>query len=124
MNENGAAAAAGVATGFLVFQLAILVFFIVVMWKIFVKAGQPGWAAIIPFYNLYVLLQIVGRPGWWLILFLVPIVNIVIAIVVTLDLAKCFGKGTGFAIGLLLLSIIFYPILAFGSAQYAPPSRA
>ena len=104
----------------LVIQLAILVLMIVALWVTFTKAGKPGWASIIPFYNLIVLLDIAGRPWWWLILYLIPFVNIVIAIVVSIDVAKNFGKGTGFGIGLALLGFIFYPILAFGDAQYAP----
>jgi hypothetical protein len=98
--------------------LAIMVFFIAACWKVFTKAGQPGWAAIIPIYNMIVWLRIAGRPGWWIILFLIPIVNFVIAIVVSIDFARKFGKGAGFAMGLVFLGIIFYPILAWGSAQY------
>ena len=98
--------------------LAMMVFVIAVFWKIFTKAGQPGWAAIIPIYNMIVWLRIAGRPGWWIILFLIPIVNFVIAIVVSIDFARKFGKGAGFAMGLVFLGIIFYPILAWGSAQY------
>lgn len=124
MDEQGAAAVAGAATGVLIFQLAILAFFIVVMWKIFTKAGQPGWAAIIPIYNAYILLKIAGKPGWWLLLFFIPIVNLVIAIIVSIALAQSFGKGTGFGIGLFLLGFIFGPILAFGSAQYVGAPKA
>ena len=98
--------------------LAIFIFFIVVGWKIFTKAGRPGWACIIPFYNVYVLLKIAGKPGWWLILCLIPLVNFIIAILAALGIAQNFGKGGGFAVGLILLPIIFYPILAFGSATY------
>ncbi|MBN2357705.1 signal peptidase I [candidate division KSB1 bacterium] len=104
--------------------LILLVFYIWVGWKIFVKAGKPGWAVIIPFYNIYVLLEIVGRPGWWLILFLIPFVNIIIGIIIYVDLAKAFGKGTGFALGLIFLGFIFFPILAFGSAKYVGPVAA
>ena len=104
--------------GFMLVMLAVAVFLIVCMWRVFSKAGQPGWAAIIPFYNIYVLCKVAGKPGWWLILFLIPVVNFVIAILVCLGLAKNFGKGPGFGIGLLLLSFIFLPILAFGSAEY------
>ena len=87
-------------------------------WKVFTKAGEPGWAILIPFYNLYVLCRIATRPGWWLILCLIPLVNFIIFIILDIDIAKNFGKGTGFGIGLLLLPIIFFPILGFGSAQY------
>ena len=109
---------------FVLVELAILVFFIVTFWKIFGKAGQPGWYSLIPIFNIYILLKIVGRPWWWLILFLIPIVGFIIAIVVTVDLAKSFGKGVGFAIGMILLGIVFYPILAFGKAEYQGPAAA
>lgn len=95
-----------------------VVIVIAAMWMIFSKAGQPGWAAIVPIYNYYVLLKVVGRPGWWLILLFIPLVNFVIALIVTYDLAKVFGKGMGYFLGLLFLGFIFYPMLAFGSAQY------
>ncbi|MFO0786171.1 MAG: DUF5684 domain-containing protein [Phycisphaerales bacterium] len=109
---------------FVLVELAILVFFIVTFWKIFGKAGQPGWYSLIPIFNIYILLKIVGRPWWWLILCMIPFVGIIIAIIVTLDLAKSFGKGVGFAIGMILLGIVFYPILAFGSAEYQGPAAA
>ena len=101
----------------------VLILLIAAIWKTFSKAGQPGWAAIIPIYNVYVMCKVAGRPGWWLILFLIPIVNFVIAIILNIDIAKRFGKGVGFAIGMILLPFIFWPILGFGSAQYqaAPP---
>ena len=85
-------------------------------WKVFTKAGQPGWASIIPIVNLFFLCKVAGRPGWWLLLLLIcfPIFWIIIC----LDVAKRFGKGVGFALGLVFLGIIFYPILGFGSAQY------
>jgi len=91
------------------------------VWKVFVKAGQPGWAAIIPIYNTLIQLRIVARPWWWILLLLVPIVNIVILFMMSIELAKRFGKGTGFGVGLVFLSFIFYPILGFGSAQYLGP---
>jgi hypothetical protein len=98
--------------------LIILILMIVATWKIFTKAGKPGWAAIIPIYNIIVLLEIVGKPLWWVILCLIPYVNIVIVIIVNLELAKKFGQSKGFAVGLILLAPIFYPILAFGGATY------
>ena len=107
---------------FWVIYCAVLIFMIATMWKIFTKAGKPGWASIIPIYNIIVWCQIVGRPAWWVILFIVcaPIV----AIILCIDLAKSFGKGVGFALGLIFLGIIFFPILAFGSAQYQGPAAA
>lgn len=104
--------------GYFIVLMAIVVFMIACQWKIYSKAGKPGWACLVPIYNIVVLLEIVKKPIWWLILLMVPIVNIVIAIIVLVELAKAFGKDAGFAIGMLLLPIVFYPMLAFGSAQY------
>jgi hypothetical protein len=87
-------------------------------WKVFVKAGQPGWAVLIPIYNVFVLCKIAGKPGWWVILFFIPIANFVVQILVSIALAEKFGKGTGFGLGLAFLNAIFYPILGFGDAQY------
>jgi hypothetical protein len=105
-----------------VLSLVLAAVLLVAFWRMFQKAGQPGWASLIPIYNAYILLKIVGRPGWWLLLYFIPIVNLVISIVVMLDLAKSFGKGAGFGIGLFFLSFIFVPILAFGSSQYVGPA--
>jgi hypothetical protein len=125
-SDLGGAAAGGALAlfggAFMLFWLALVVLFIASAWKVFAKAGQPGWAAIIPIYNIVVLLQIVGRPIWWLLLFCIPLVNFVIAILVYVDLAKSFGQSTGFAIGLLLLAPIFWPILGFGGARYIGPA--
>ena len=107
--------------GFIVVILLVVVFMIAAMWKIFEKAGQPGWAAIVPIYNLYVLLKIVGKPGWWIILFLIPIVNYVFIIWTYNMLSKNFGKEEGFTAGLVLLGIVFFPILGFGDARYIGP---
>src|SRR5271157_731475 len=107
-----------------VIYIAVIVFEIAALWQVFVKAGHPGWAAIIPFYNYYVLLKIVGRPGWWLILYFIPIVNIIIWIIVAIDLAKSFAKTTGFAVGLIFLAFIFIPILGFGPSNYVGPAAA
>ena len=98
--------------------LLIALLVIVAMWKVFTKAGQPGWASIIPIYNLYVWCKIVGRPWWWILLMLIPLVNFIILIILCIDMAKSFGKGAGFGIGLALLGVIFFPILGFGSAKY------
>ena len=102
----------------LIIWLAILVFMIVAQWKLYEKAGQPGWAILIPIYNAIVFFKIINRPVWWILLCLIPVVNIVISIIVMLDLAKAFGQSTGFAIGLILLPIVFIPILGFGNAEY------
>ena len=125
-SSNGAPdAVVGVlALAFFVLYLAILVFVIVALWKVFAKAGQPGWACLIPIFNIYIMTKIAGRPWWWLLLLFIPIVGFVIAIILLIDIAKSFGKGVGFAIGLILLPIVFMPILGFGSAQYHGPAAA
>jgi hypothetical protein len=103
---------------------AFVILMIAALWKVFTKAGQPGWAAIIPIVNTYFLCKVAGRPGWWVILMLIPLVNFIIWIILCIDVAKSFGKGAGFGIGLLLLPIIFFPVLGFGSAQYQGPSAS
>mgnify|MGYP007062800552 CR=1 FL=1 len=123
-----AAAAAGIGI-ILVLFFCFVVFLIAAIgiasyWQIFSKAGQPGWAALIPIYNLYILLQIVGRPGIWLLFMCIPFVNLVFAILLMLDLAKSFGRSPAFGVGLILLGVIFFPILAFGDSSYQGPSVA
>lgn len=106
----------------IVLYLALIVLMIASMWTIFTKAGKPGWACIIPIYNIIVLLEIVGKPWWWLILMLIPLINIVFAIWMINLLSKSYGHGVGFTLGILFLSLIFLPILAFGSSKYAGPA--
>jgi hypothetical protein len=118
---NNAAAAAGGAVGGII-GLIVGLIIIVALWKVFVKAGQPGWAAIIPIVNLYFLCKVAGRPGWWVILMLIPFVNFIIFIIISIDVAKNFGKGVGFGLGLAFLGFIFYPVLGFGSATYQGPA--
>ena len=113
---NGLEARPGAGT--YIFAILVAVVMIAAMWKVFTKAGKPGWASIIPIYNMVVLLDIAGKPVWWIILFFIPIVNFIFAILTYVGLAERFGKGGGFAVGLILLGIIFFPILGFGSAQY------
>jgi hypothetical protein len=117
-NSAVAGAAAGMALGMMVFLLAIGVFLIVCLWKIYTKAGEPGWACIVPIYNLVILLKIVNKPWWWLLLMLIPLVNAIIFIMVYHRLSLSFGKGAGFTVGLLFLSIVFFPILAFDKSTY------
>ena len=109
--------------------IAVIVFMIVSLWKVFVKTGRPGWASIIPVYNSWVLFEIVGYPGWWAILSFVPFVNIfpaVMMIVSYFKLAKLFGKGDGFAVCSIFFPIVTLPILAFGSSTFqgAPVASA
>ena len=101
--------------------LAMAVLMIVSIWYVFVKAGEPGWAILIPIYNILIMIKVAGKPWWFILLMLIPIVNIVIEIMVLFDLAKVFGKDTGFGFGLLFLSFIFLPILALGDAEYQGP---
>jgi len=103
--------------------IAVLIIVIAGAWRAFEKAGEPGWACIVPIYNMYVVIKIAGRPGWWLLLCLIPIVNLVIVIIVMIDVAKNFGKGTGFGVGLAFLGFIFWPILGFGDARYMGAPR-
>ena len=100
------------------FSLAVAVLGIVAMWKIFEKAGEPGWTAIIPFYNLYVLFKITWGNGWLFLLLLIPFVNVIIAIITTFKLARSFSKSFWFGLGLFFLSPIFLGILAFGEPRY------
>ncbi|MCZ2443067.1 MAG: DUF5684 domain-containing protein [Flavobacteriales bacterium] len=108
----------------LIIYVAIIVIMLVSMWKIFTKAGKPGWACIVPIYNIIVLLEIVNKPVWWILLYLIPIANIIVGIIVIVNLAKAFGKDVGYAIGLILLPIVFIPMLAFSDAQYNQPVAA
>lgn len=116
----GSAAAAGVGLGVMLVSVAVALLMIASMWKIFVKAGKPGWAAIVPIYNFIVLLEIAGKPAWWIILLIIPVVNFIIVIMLSVSLAKKFGKGVGYGLGLAFLGVIFYPMLGFGDAQYDP----
>lgn len=128
-NGGGGAGVGGILAGggmmmcCLVFSLLPALIVIAGMWKTFEKAGKPGWAAIVPIYNMYVVTEISGKEILWFILMLVPCVNIVALFVVSMDVAKNFGQGPGFGIGLALLPYIFYPILGFGSARYQPGPR-
>jgi len=103
---------------YLIFVLAIAVVMLISMWKIFSKAGQPGWAILVPIYNTVTLLKVVRKPVWWILLMLIPFVNFIIIILVYLELAKVFGKDTGFGLGIVFLPIIFLPMLAFSNSEY------
>lgn len=107
------------------FYLILIVIMIVAWWKIFTKAGEEGWKSLIPFYNSYILFQIAGRNGWGFLLMFIPVVNFVVAIVLSIDLAKHFGKSEAFGIvGLFLFSLVGYLMLAFGDAKYVGPKHA
>jgi hypothetical protein len=106
------------ASGFITGSIIGYALYVIALWRIFAKAGQPGWAALIPIYNWIVLLRVIGRPWWWWLLLLIPIVNVIVLIIIDYELAKSFGHGVGFTIGLIFLQLIFLLILAFGSSQY------
>ena len=118
MDPGTAAAAGGLALIPMLIMLGISLFMLIAMWKVFAKAGQPGWGVIVPIYNIICMLNIAGKPLWWVILCFVPVANIVVIILTYAGMAKAFGKGAGFVIGMILLPIIFWPILGFGSAEY------
>jgi hypothetical protein len=109
----------GFGSGFIWFVAFVLM--IIAMVKIYQKAGREWWEAIVPIYNVYVMLKVVGKPGWWIILYFIPLVNIIISIIVLHKLSKSFGKNGGFTAGLFFLPFIFYPILGFSDAQYVKP---
>ena len=113
-----------------VYAIILFIFIIVTLirvislWKIFDKADKPGWAALIPIYNTVILHEVVGKPGWWVLLYFIPGVGTVIWIWVTNLLSKSFGQSEGFTVGLVFLPVIFYPMLAFGDYQYQGPAAA
>ena len=118
----GASAGLGAMMGvYSIVWLAVCVAMIVAMWKVFTKAGKPGWAAIIPIYNTYTLFDMVYGKGWKFLFLLVPFYNIYVGIKLYIDLAHCFGKSGGFAVGLIFLNPIFMCILGFGSAVFESP---
>lgn len=106
---------------FIICWLAVVIFLIAAEWKVYAKAGQPGWACIIPIYNIYILTKIAGKPGIWTLWCLIPVVNIVFVIWLYNILSKSFGHDEGFTVGLLLLGFIFWPILGFGKSKYQGP---
>lgn len=107
-----------------IFYLAILVLIIASMWKLFEKAGKPGWAAIIPIYNLIIMIEIVGKPTIWVLWLIIPCVNFVFIVWLTNLFVKSFGKSEGYTIGMFILPFVFYPLLAFGDNPYLGPSAA
>lgn len=103
----------------IIFAIMVTVIEIVGAWYMFQKAGEPGWAAIIPVYNYLIGIKIAGKPWWYILLMLIPVVNLVVYIIILDGLAKNFGKGTGFTVGLFFFRFIFIPILGFGNAVYS-----
>ena len=106
-----------------VFGFVVFIILLAAGWRVFQKAGKPGWAILVPFYNVIVLLEIVGKPWWWLILIMfVPLGNLIWGIWATNLLSKSFGQSEGFTVGLVFLPFIFLPILGFGNAEYKGPT--
>jgi hypothetical protein len=106
----------------LIIMLAVGILMIASMWVLFTKANEPGWAAIVPIYNIIVLLKIAGKPVWWIVLFLIPFVSFIAAILIYISFAKSFGKSAGYGIGMILLPFVFFPMLAFSDAKYQGPA--
>ena len=116
--SNAAQMGAGIPVFMSLIILAICLLIIVAQWIIFQRAGQAGWKCLIPFYNMYILMQISGKPGWWMFLLLVPLVGVVILLLAMLSLAKKFRRSELFGVGLFLLPMFFFPVLAFGGSEY------
>ena len=109
---------------FLLLGLAFTVFSIIGIWKMFEKAAQPGWGSLVPIYNLILIVRVAGLPEWMFLLLLIPVVNFVAMIIVSLEILERFSKGVGFTIGLIFLPALFYPLLGFGSDVYLPRPAA
>jgi uncharacterized protein DUF5684 len=110
-------AGGGVSVTFLLIVLVVCLLIVVSMWVVFEKGGEAGWKCLIPFYNMYVLMAIAGKPGWWFVLLLIPLVGTVFYLLAMLALAERFGRGALFGIGLTFLPMIFFPLLAFGGSK-------
>lgn len=112
-NDDG-----GISNVVFVIELALVAATLAGMWGAFAKAGKPGWAALIPIYNLIVILELASRPLWWILLLLIPCVNVLAILILMIDFAKAYGRGPAFGVGLALLGFIFWPLLGFGDAKY------
>lgn len=112
------------AAGGALICLTVIVTFLAGWWGMFTKAGKPGWAVLIPFWNIWVMCEVAGRPGWWMVLLLIPVVGVVIGIMLAIDLAKAFGRGVGTILGLIFLPVVFIPILGLGESQWSPGEAA
>lgn len=111
-------AESALSSALLLAYVGMLLVIIASMWKVFTKANQPGWAVLIPIYNLYVMMKIGDNSGWLLLLMVIPILNIYAAGKMHVGIAKAFGKGIGWGVGLWFLPFIFFPMLGFGDATY------
>jgi hypothetical protein len=124
MDNYNSSGLGNIGVGFFIFIFAFGLITLIATWRVYTKAGKPGWACIIPIYNIIVLIEIVGKPVWWFLLFFIPCVNFVFIIWVYNLLSKSFGKSEGFTVGLLLLGPIFMCILGFGNSVYLGPAAA
>ena len=122
MDYTATAVDTSTMVGYYIGAIIACVLLIIAQWKIFTKAGEAGWKSLIPFYNAYTFVKIIDGNGWKFLLLCIPVVNIVFDIILSIKAAKAFGKGTGFAVGLIFLPNIFQLILGFGSAQYIGPN--
>jgi len=112
------AAAANIWKTFALVFLFVVLLMIISLWRVFEKSGEPGWACLVPIYNMVVLLNIAGKPIWWLLLLFIPLINIIIYLLVFIAVAERFGKGALFGLGLFLFGFIFWPVLAFDDSAY------
>jgi hypothetical protein len=110
-------------TTLLLIELVAYLFFSICNYKLFTKAGRPGWAAFVPIYSTIVALDIAGKPAWWIVLMLIPLVNLIVGIIFLVAFIGAYGKGGGYVLGTLLLPVIFLPMLAFGGSQYQGAAR-
>jgi len=117
--SSSSGAAGGIV--FVILYLALIVLMLASLWKIFAKMTQPGWYGIIPIFNYCVIAKQSGKDWWWGLLPLVPCIGIIFLIILWNELAKMFGKGVGYTVGIVILPFIFLPMLAFGSAEYQGP---
>jgi len=114
----------GALAGIWIVVIAVLLFHVIGYWKTLTKGGEAGPMALLLFIGCLIpfaflpALKLIRRPAWWVILLYIPIVNFVMLAIISIELAKRYGKGTGFGIGLWLLPPIFYMILGFGSSTY------
>jgi hypothetical protein len=124
-SSTGSASMAGLIAGAIanfMLTVAIYVIFVIGAWRVFSKADRPGWWSIIPIWNAIVLLQITGRSGWWVLGYLIPLLNLFVQIRWGIEMAQSYGRGIGFAIGLILLEPLFLVILGFGDTSYLGPA--
>lgn len=114
-------------SGFIILPLILYVILLIILligiWKMFEKGGIPGILGLIPIVNIFFLAKLAGKPLWWGLLYFIPFVNVVIAIIILIRISERFGRGAGTALGLVFLTPIFICILGYGSAEYSEPTE-